>query len=68
MTSCFIYCNSMKKAEFLREQLMANDFIAACIHGKIPYSERRAIMAQFRSSQVKVLISTDLTARGIDVQ
>jgi superfamily II DNA/RNA helicase len=46
---------------------VANDFIAACIHGKMPYSERRNIMSQFRKGQVKVLISTDLTARGIDV-
>lgn len=68
MSACFIYCNSKKKAEFVREQLMANDFIAACIHGKMPYSERRSIMQQFRSGKVKVLISTDLTARGIDVQ
>lgn len=68
MSSCFIYCNSKRKAEFLREQLVANNFIAACIHGKMPYPERRSIMQQFRTSQVKVLISTDLTARGIDVQ
>lgn len=68
MSASFIYCNSKKKAEFLREQLVANDFIAACIHGKMPYPERRSIMSQFRKGQVKVLISTDLTARGIDVQ
>lgn len=68
MSASFIYCNSKKKAEFLREQLMAHDFIAACIHGKMPYAERRAIMKDFRGGRVKVLISTDLTARGIDVQ
>lgn len=44
MSSCFIYCNSKRKAEFLREQLVANNFIAACIHGKMPYPERRSIM------------------------
>lgn len=68
MACSFIYCNSKRKAEFLREQLVANNFIAACIHGKMPYPERRSIMQQFRSGRVKVLISTDLTARGIDVQ
>lgn len=68
MATSFIYCNSKKKAEFLREQLMSHDFIAACIHGKMPYAERRQIMSEFRKGQVKVLISTDLTARGIDVQ
>jgi superfamily II DNA/RNA helicase len=68
MASCFIYCNSKRKAEFLREQLISNDHITACIHGKMPYNERRDIMKRFRENQIKVLISTDLTARGIDVQ
>lgn len=68
MSASFIYCNSKRKAEFLKEQLMANDFIAECIHGKMPYPERRAIMKGFRKGTIKVLISTDLTARGIDVQ
>ena len=68
MSSCFIYCNSKRKAESLREQLVVNNFITECIHGKMPYPERRSIMQRFRQGQIKVLISTDLTARGIDVQ
>ena len=68
MSACFIYCNSKRKAEFLREQLISNHHITECIHGKMPYGERRDIMQKFRRGNIKVLISTDLTARGIDVQ
>ena len=40
---------------------------AAAIHGGLPQGERNAVMQQFRSGALKLLVSTNLTSRGIDV-
>ena len=44
------------------------DFGVGCIHGAMTTSERAQMMKEFRSGSTRVLISTDLLARGIDVQ
>lgn len=38
------------------------------MHGDMPQKERDAIMAEFRSGATRVLITTDVWARGLDVQ
>ena len=43
------------------------NFTVASMHGEMPQSERDAIMTSFRSAEKRVLITTDLWARGIDV-
>ena len=40
----------------------------SCMHGDMPQKEREAIMAEFRNGDSRVLISTDVWARGLDVQ
>merc|ERR1719382_2446833 len=44
------------------------DFTVSAMHGEMDMSERQLIMHEFRSGSSRVLISTDLLARGIDVQ
>jgi translation initiation factor 4A len=44
------------------------EFVVSCIHGSMSHDERISIMEQFRGSASRILISTDLLARGIDVQ
>jgi ATP-dependent RNA helicase len=44
------------------------NFTVASMHGDMPQSERDAIMQSFRSGEKRVLITTDVFARGIDVQ
>ena len=63
-----IYCNSKRKADYLREQLIAKDFTVACLHSDMKQDERREVMASFRDGESRVLIATDIIARGIDVQ
>jgi translation initiation factor 4A len=63
-----IYCNSKQKVNWLFEQLKAEKFPVGEIHGELKIEEREAIMDDFRTSKFKVLITTDLLARGIDVQ
>ena len=68
INQALIYCNTRKRAEWLAEKLSADGYPLLCIHGEMENSERRRRMEDFRSGKVRVLISTDLLARGIDVQ
>merc|ERR1711972_758670 len=63
-----IYCNTRRKADFLTEQLTRRDFTVSTMHSGLDQTERDLIMREFRSGSSRVLISTDLLARGIDVQ
>lgn len=63
-----IYCNSRKNVDDLYNELIRNNFSVAYIHGDMGQSERNQIMEEFRSGTTRVLISTDLLSRGIDIQ
>lgn len=63
-----IYCNSRKRVDWLAEQMTSRDFSVSCIHSDLEQGERDKIMKEFRSGATRVLLSTDLLARGIDVQ
>jgi len=68
VSQAIIFCNTRKKAEWLAEKMRENNFTVSCSHGEMPQNERDEILNAFRSSENRVLISTDLMARGIDVQ
>jgi translation initiation factor 4A len=63
-----IFVNKRQKAEWLAYKMNEKGFTLECIHGDMDVAERKKRMNQFRSGEVRVLISTDLLARGIDVQ
>ncbi|XP_060583118.1 uncharacterized protein LOC132739421 [Ruditapes philippinarum] len=63
-----IFCNSRRKVETLTRQMNDRDFTVSAIHGDIDQDERETIMREFRTGSSRVLITTDLLARGIDVQ
>jgi superfamily II DNA/RNA helicase len=63
-----IYCSSKKKVAWLAEQLTEAGYPVSSIHGDITQIERDQIMKEFRVGKTRVLITTDLLARGIDVQ
>ena len=54
--------------DFLSEELQKRDFTGSCMHADLDQKERDLIMREFRSGSSRILISTDLLARGIDVQ
>merc|ERR1712150_328493 len=58
----------MRKVEWLTQQMHAKDFTVSAIHGDMEQGQRDVIMREFRSGSSRVLITTDLLARGIDVQ
>jgi translation initiation factor 4A len=68
VNQALIYVNKRQKAEWLAKQLSAQGFTLEYIHGEMEVGERKKRMEDFRSGSVRVLISTDLLARGIDVQ
>jgi len=68
VTQAVIFCNTRKKVEYLTEMMTKNKFTVSCLHGDMEQGERETIMREFRSGSSRVLITTDLLARGIDVQ
>lgn len=68
ISQSIIFANSRRKAEYIKEQLEEQNYTVHCIHGDMPQSERDKIMKNFRLGQLRILISTDIIARGIDVQ
>ena len=63
-----IFCNSRRKVEWLVTKMREKDFTVSYMHGEMDQKERDAVMKEFRSLSTRVLITTDLLARGIDVQ
>ena len=63
-----IYINNKNKADWLVEELIQNNFSPATIHSNMTQQERQQIMERFRGGDIRVLIATDVIARGIDVQ
>jgi len=68
ISQALIYCNKRQRAEWLAEKMGAAGFPLCCIHGEMDVEERKRRMKDFRTGTVRVLISTDMLARGIDVQ
>jgi translation initiation factor 4A len=68
INQAMIYCNKRQRVEWLAERLQSQGFPVSFIHGEMDLSERKSRMTAFRNGSVRVLISTDLLARGIDVQ
>jgi translation initiation factor 4A len=68
VSQCIIFCNSRRKADWLTTRMAERDFPVACIHSDLSSVERTDIMEAFTRGSVRVLIATDLIARGIDVQ
>ena len=60
--------NTRRKVDWLTDKMSQRDFTVSSMHGDMTGPERELIMKEFRSGSSRVLITTDLLARGIDVQ
>lgn len=67
ITQSVIFCNTRRKVDWLAEKMREANFTCSAMHGEMPQKERDAIMKEFRSGGSRVLITTDLWGRGIDV-
>lgn len=68
ITQAVIFCNTRRKVDWLTEKMRDANFTVCSMHGDMPQKERDAIMKEFRAGKSRVLITTDVWARGIDVQ
>ena len=68
VNQCIIYCNSVNRVTDLYEALIKDNFPVCCIHSNMGKDERMSAYKEFMNGSSRVLISTNLTARGIDVQ
>lgn len=65
---CIIYCNTKKSVDDLSNALKEQNFTVSSIHSAMESDARELVMTEFRTGSSRVLISTDLLARGIDIQ
>ncbi|WWD08418.1 ATP-dependent RNA helicase eIF4A [Kwoniella europaea PYCC6329] len=68
ITQAVIFCSTRRKVDWLTQKLHEREFTVSAMHGDMDQAQREVIMKEFRSGSSRVLIATDLLARGIDVQ
>jgi len=68
VSQCIIYCNSVKRVGDLYDAMIADGFPVCCIHSNMDKSARDKAFIDFRNGKFRVLISSNVTARGIDIQ
>jgi len=68
ITQAVIFCNTRRKVDWLTDKMRGREFTVSSTHGDIGQKERDIILNEFRTGSSRVLITTDLLARGIDVQ
>ena len=68
INSCIIYCNTVVRVEELTQAMKADGFAVGCIHRNMDKAQRNEIIEAFRKGETRFLISTNITARGLDVQ
>lgn len=68
ITQAVIFCNTKRKVDWLTGKMREANFTVCAMHGDMPQKERDAIMEEFRGGGARVLITTDIWGRGLDVQ
>eukprot|EP01013_Petalomonas_cantuscygni_P015720 TRINITY_DN32603_c0_g1_i1.p1 TRINITY_DN32603_c0_g1~~TRINITY_DN32603_c0_g1_i1.p1 ORF type:complete len:446 (-),score=87.77 TRINITY_DN32603_c0_g1_i1:444-1781(-) len=67
ITQAIVFCNTRQKVDWLSGMLRRRGFTVASIHGQMPQAERASVMDEFRKGSARVLITSDVWARGLDV-
>lgn len=67
ISQTIIYCSTKRKVEWLTDKMAEKNFVVSAIHGDMVQETRDIIMNDFRNGKSRVLITTDLLARGIDI-
>jgi len=65
--SCMIFCNTKKDIAYLEQVLRDYGFPVKALSGDISQAERERVLSEFRENKLKLLLCTDVAARGIDV-
>jgi superfamily II DNA/RNA helicase len=62
-----VFCNSKREVGILSNALLRHGFSVAAIHGDIAQNIRTTVLEQFKAQNLKILVASDVAARGIDV-
>ena len=65
---CLIFCRMKREVDRLGEYLTALGFSVVALHGDVEQTQREQIVRDYRRSKVKIMIATDIVARGIDIK
>ena len=68
LTQSIIFANSKRKVDFIKQQLDTEGYDSMSLHAEMSQKERDDIMTNFRQGKIRILITTDIIARGIDIQ
>jgi translation initiation factor 4A len=68
LSQCIIYANSVQRVNDLYEAMKEDGFPVCCLHSNMDKSEREKVFEEFKTGASRVLISSNVTSRGIDIQ
>ena len=68
MSQCIIYCNSVKRVSDLYDAMVTDGYPVCCLHSSMDREARAESYSDFKKGKHRVLISSNVTARGIDIQ
>lgn len=68
VSKCIIYCNNVRRVMDLYDAMLRDGFSVCCIHSNMDKNRRGEVFNHFRIGDTRVLISSDITSRGIDIQ
>ncbi len=63
-----VFCQTKVDADAVAKELDERHYEAAALHGDIPQGQREKILSRFRSRKTRILVATDVAARGIDIE
>ncbi|CAO4360858.1 hypothetical protein L5515_000733 [Caenorhabditis briggsae] len=67
ITQAVLFCNTRRKVDWLTDKMKEANFTVSSMHGDMEQKDRDEVMKEFRAGNTRVLISTDVWARGLDV-
>jgi superfamily II DNA/RNA helicase len=62
-----VFCNRKTEVDVVAKSLKSHGFDAAAIHGDLDQSQRMKTLAAFRDGSLKILVASDVAARGLDI-
>ena len=66
--NALIFCNRKREVDSLHRALVRQGFDAAALHGDMPQPKRTETLERFRQGEVRILVASDVAARGLDIQ
>ncbi|MGF1276792.1 DEAD/DEAH box helicase [Acetobacter pasteurianus] len=67
LQNAIVFCNRKRDVDILTKSLVKHGFSAAALHGDLPQSVRFSTLEKFKNDELKVLVCSDVAARGIDI-